>query len=296
MLSKKIPNSWRALPYILGCVLLWSFIPVISRLGQVGIDHFQFLFWSNLLSCLSLGVWCVGTGQLVTLKRYTYSRFFVAVGLGFLGCFLYYLLLYFGYSHAPSLEVLVIQYMWPIFVVGLSALLLKEPFTWRKAFACGLGFLGVMIVLTKGHFLHFSLTHFWVDCVVFLAAITYAAFTVLSKKVSLEPVSATLIFYGAATVFSVITLVCFSKFVWPHGLQLVLVLLNGVLVNGLSYVLWLQGLRLGDASFIAPFVFLTPILACIWIMLLFHDPFLPVYALGFLCVIMAGLGHVNRRV
>lgn len=37
------------------CVFAWSFIPVMSKLGQLRIDSFQFLFWTNFLSVLLLG-------------------------------------------------------------------------------------------------------------------------------------------------------------------------------------------------------------------------------------------------
>ena len=38
--------------YVLVCVFLWALIPVVSKLGQDGLDNHQFLFWSSLSSLL----------------------------------------------------------------------------------------------------------------------------------------------------------------------------------------------------------------------------------------------------
>lgn len=47
-------RQYNYLIYALMCVLIWSFIPIVSRFGQNGLDSFQFLFWSNLISAMSV--------------------------------------------------------------------------------------------------------------------------------------------------------------------------------------------------------------------------------------------------
>jgi uncharacterized membrane protein len=49
--------------------------------------------------------------------------------LGFFGCFLYYLCLYYGYSKSNAVTVLVVQYLWPILAVLLSSFILREKRT-----------------------------------------------------------------------------------------------------------------------------------------------------------------------
>ncbi|MCP4076791.1 MAG: EamA family transporter [Gammaproteobacteria bacterium] len=46
--------------------------------------------------------------------------------LGLLGTYLYYLFLYQGYAIATGMEVLVVQYTWPILIVVFSFFILKE--------------------------------------------------------------------------------------------------------------------------------------------------------------------------
>jgi len=102
-------NKPKSLLFVFACIILWAFIPIVSRFGQQSLDNYQFLFWSSLLSFIVLFLSTVFSGKFSAFKNYNQKKFFSAVGLGFLGTFLYYLLLYFGYANAKGLEVLVIQ-------------------------------------------------------------------------------------------------------------------------------------------------------------------------------------------
>ncbi|MFA6428398.1 MAG: DMT family transporter [Candidatus Buchananbacteria bacterium] len=282
-------NKTKALIYILVCIGLWALIPVVSRLGQQSLDNYQFLFWSSLLSFFALAASCLVTKKFKNFKNYTGHNLWSALGLGFLGCFLYYLLLYFGYARARGLEVLVIQYTWPIFIVLFSIIFLKEKIKNQNIIAIILGFLVVLLVLTKGEFNQIYLGNLAVDLVVLLAALVFGLFSVLSKKINLEPYSATTIFFISATIFSFFSMIIFSHFVFPAKNSWLLILVNGIFINGFSYVLWLKGLSYAKTSFIAPLLFLTPILAAVLIVIFFHEALLPVYFLGLILVLTAGL-------
>lgn len=282
-------NKSKSLLFVFACIILWAFIPVVSRFGQVNLDNFQFLFWSSLLSFAVLLSTTIFSGRVFEFKNYNKKSFSTALGLGFLGTFLYYLLLYFGYANAKGLEVLVIQYTWPIFIVIFSFFFLKEKISLRNIIAIILGFIGVFVVLTKGNFSAVNLSNLSTDFIVLFAASVFGLFSVLSKKVNFEPFSATTLFFLSATLFSFIAMLLFSHFAMPSKNELIPILGNGIFINGFSYILWLKGLSYAKASFIAPFVFLTPILAAILIVLFFQEIFLPVYLFGLILVVFAGL-------
>lgn len=282
-------NKSKAIMYILSCVILWAFIPVVSRFGQQNLDNYQFLFWSSILSLVVLFLTSIFYGKWQVIKNYSTKDFLIAIGLGFLGAFLYYLLLYFGYAHAKGLEVLAIQYTWPIFIVIFSTIFLKEKLNIQNLIAIILGFSGVLMVLTKGDFSQVYLDNLAVDFIVLLAASVFGLFSVLSKKFNFESITATTLFFLSATAFSFIAMLIFSEFAMPTKSSLIPILGNGILINGFSYVLWLKGLSYAKASFVAPFVFLTPILAAILIVVFFQEAFLPIYLLGLALVVGGGL-------
>ncbi len=146
----------------------------------------------------------------------------------------------------------------------------------------------MFVVLIKGSF-NLQLNNFMTDLVVLFAAAIFGLFSVLSKKANLEPFSAAAYFFLSATLFSFLAMLGFSYFAVPSKNSLISIAVNGILINGFSYILWLKGLSYAKASFIAPFVFLTPILATILIVFFFHEIFLPVYVFGLLLVVLAGL-------
>jgi len=286
-------NKTKAIIYTLVCVVLWSLCPVVSKLGQMNLDNHQFLFWSSAVSFLA----CLGTmviaGQIKVFLTYKMRDWSNAIFLGFLGTYLYYILLYFGYANAQGLEVLVMQYSWPIFIVLLSIFILKEKLTLKRALAVLLGFLGVVTVLTKGDFTQVHFDNYFVNILTLIAGFTFGLFSVLSKKVHLEPYTLIVIYFLTATVFSFISMLWLSDFSLPTKDALIPILVNGILVNGFSYIFWIKALKLVNASFIVPFVFLTPILAALYLIIFFREPLLPVYGFGLLAVIIGGL--LNRE-
>ena len=286
-------DKTKAIIYILICVVFWSLCPVVSKLGQVNLDNHQFLFWSSAVSFLAcLGV-TVATNQSKIFLTYKTRDWLNAIFLGFLGTYLYYILLYFGYANAQGLEVLVMQYSWPIFIVILSIFILKEKLTLKRALAVLLGFLGVVTVLTKGDFTQVHFDNYFVNILTLIAGFTFGLFSVLSKKVHLEPYTLITIYFLTATVFSFISMLWLSDFSLPTKDALIPILVNGILVNGFSYIFWIKALKLVNASFIVPFVFLTPILAALYLIIFFREPLLPVYGFGLLAVIIGGL--LNRE-
>jgi len=278
----------KAVLYVLICVGLWALIPVVSKLGQVSLDNHQFLFWSSLVSFVSFVLATIFAKQAKTFSTYKSRDWLSAILLGFLGTYLYYILLYFGYANAEGLEVLVLQYSWPVFIVLLSIFLLKEKLTVQRTGAIMLGCIGVLVVLTKGNLTNIHLDNYIVDALVIVGALTFALFSVLSKKIRLEPYTLITIYFLTATVASFISMRIFSHFSLPTNDSLVPILINGILVNGYSYVFWIKALREAEASFIAPFVFLTPIISAIYLILFFDEPFLAVYGIGLCAIIISG--------
>jgi drug/metabolite transporter (DMT)-like permease len=269
--------------------MLWALIPVVSKQGQTDLDNHQFLFYSSFISFLLFFILSVFTKEYKVFYALKLPEFLKAVFLGFLGTYLYYILLYFGYKHAKGLEVLVLQYSWPVFIVFLSSIILKEKITKRKMLAVALGFLGVFIILSKGNFTQIHLVNLKVDIMVLFAAFVFALFSVLSKKITLDALSLNTIYFLTATLFSFVSMIMFSHFKVPDFKSLYPILINGLLVNGISYLFWIKALKNAKASFLAPFIFLTPIISSIYLVILFKEVFLPVYLVGMALVIIGGI-------
>jgi len=274
---------------VLLCVALWAMIPPAAKIGQTHLDNHQFLFYSSLISFLGLMFATIFYKKVKYIKKYDIKNWLTAIILGLLGTYIYYLFLYLGYGKAKGLEVLIVNYTWPILIVLFSLFILKEKLNLRKVVSLLLGFVGVSIVLTKGDLANVHIDNLEVILLVFVGASSFALFSVLSKKVTLEPISVTAVYFFTATVASLISMLYFSTFQLPTAREIFPILLNGLLLNGFSYLFWLNALKLSEASYLAPFVFLTPVLSAIYLIVFFNEPFEYAYAIGLVCVVVAGL-------
>jgi drug/metabolite transporter (DMT)-like permease len=275
--------------YVLLCIAMWALVPIVAKTGQTELDNHQFLFWSSLVSFLVIAITVVVKGKLRHIFEYSGKDWLWFSFLGLLGTYIYYLLLYFGYAKAKGLEVLVIQYTWPSLIVVFSILILKERLTLKKSIAVLLGFLGVLLVLSKGNLAQIKIDNPVVIALVGAGAACFALFSVLSKNVEKEPLGVVAVYFLVATVASLFSMLGFSEFALPSSSEIPPVLINGIIVNGFSYVIWLLALRATEASYLAPFTFITPVLSAIYLILFFDEPFLPAYAIGLLLVVVGGL-------
>jgi len=275
--------------YALLCVVLWGLIPVVSKMGQTNLNNHQFLFWSSLISFSVLLLSVVITGNLNSFKENSIKDWAVLSILGLLGTYFYYLFLYLGYSKASGMEVLVVQYTWPILIVVFSFFILQEPFTLKKMIAIILGFSGVALVLTKGELQSIDIKNGTVIALVGAGAACFALFSVLSKKIKKEPLSVVTVYFFVATVASFISMLGYSEFLVPSKSEVIPIVLNGVLVNGFSYVFWFLALKSTEASYLAPITYISPILSALYLIIFFNEPFYSVYAYGLLLVVLGGL-------
>jgi len=284
--------------FVLICVALWALIPVVAKTGQAKLDHHQFLFWSSVVSFIVLFGAAAATRTIREIKKYTAKDWGYLLFLGLLGTYIYYLFLYLGYSRAAGMVVLVVQYSWPILIVVLSIFLLKERLTGRKAIAVTLGIIGVVAVLTKGNLKDIDVTNLTVIVLVGAGSACFALFSVLSKTVQFEPLVVTSIYFLSAAVASFFSMMYFSEFAAPSTSEIVPILLNGILVNGFSYVFWIIALKSAEASYLAPFTFITPVLSAVYLIVFFGEPFRPAYGVGLVCVVGGGLvnsiGYTNK--
>ncbi|KAF3997035.1 DMT family transporter [Glaciimonas immobilis] len=290
-----MPN--KAILLALSCVVAWSFIPVISKVTTADITPLQFLFLSNALSAMMIGcvliAWRIKIqGIFLQLK----SSLLATILPAFLGCFLYYLCLYYGYSKADGVTVLVIQYLWPVLIVLLAPLILREKITSTIIASALLGFIGTLVVATKGDFSTFEIKNLPILGIVFIGSLAFALFSLLSKKIRCHTLVATFLYFIWATLFSLIGLLASSGIKFPaSGNAWLGLVLNGTIVNGLSYFWWLRALQLEQTSRIAPLVFLTPILACLWLVLFLNEIFYISYVVGLCMCVGAGILASRNR-
>ena len=171
-----------------------------------------------------------------------------------------------GLAAMPLAETVVLFYTAPLFICVLSQPLLGEKVGLRRWFVIGAGMLGAIIMLRPG-----SDVFQGVSLLPIMAALCYAAMTIMTRKLGLRESAGALTFYiqvafilisallgliigdGAYDVYDNASLgFLLRAWHWPSLAQWQLLLICGLIVAAGGFLIS-QAYRLGEAPAVAPF-------------------------------------------
>ncbi len=274
----------KSIIYALLCVIFWGMIPVVSKTMLREINNIQILFYSSGISMIVLFLVLLWEGKLHLFNQYSLKDYGIMTLLGFLGCYLYYVLLYGAFRITSAQEGFLLAYLWPVFVVLLGIVLLKEKPSIIKILSLSLSFFGASVIITHGHISSVRFTHLDGDALALSGAFVYALFSILGKKYTFDRTLSALVFWAVGFIFAGITNTALYSF--PSvttNIALVLVL-NGAAINGITYIFWFKALESGDTAKIANLLYLSPLLSLVYIHLILHEQILTSSILGFVFI------------
>ncbi len=271
------------------CILLWASIPVASKKILVEMTNVQMLFWSTLFSFAVLAGVLVAQGKLRLLAQYDVRAYGWMGLLGFLGAYLYYILLYGAFARTSAAEGFILAYTWPVLVSLLSVVLLGEKLTARRALAVAISFCGVLLIVTQGRIVSIAFTSLSGDLLALAGAFVFALFSVLGKRARYDQTVSATVYFGMALLAVTATVLLTTGIGWPSAAVWPWLLYNGALVNGISYVFWFRALENGDTFVISNALYLIPFLSLVYVYYWLAEPVRVSAVLGLL-VIVAGIG------
>lgn len=270
------------------CIMLWAAIPVVSKKAMMDIDNIQLLFYSTIFSTIILGFMVICERKWIIIKTYKISDYLHMGSLGLLGNYLYYIFLYGALARTTASEGFIIAYMWPIFVMVLSFVILKEKVTGSKLVSIAISFIGMIIIATKGNILAMEFTNPYGDFLAICGAFIFAIYSVLGKKVEYDNTFSVFIYFLTALILLIPTMKLTSGFLLPKGETWIWIAVNGCFINGVSYVFWFKSLKYGRTEIIANLLYLTPFVSLIYISLFLNEKILVSSIVG-LVIIVSGV-------
>ena len=274
--------------YALVSVFFWSTTTTVSKLLLHSISTMQVLAVSSVFATLFLLMVNVFKGNLKQLKSYRPRDYLVLAGVGFLGMFLYRMLLFFGVARMLASQAMIVNYLWPIMAVLASCVILREKLTVRKAIAVVMSFLGVVIVTTGGNAAGLSGSDLTGTVLVAVAAVFYGLFVAINKRLQYDSFIS-MMFYNAVAAICAILGTLFSGetllLTLSQNLGLVWV---GVCNTAIGFVAWDLAMKTGDTAKVANLAYITPFLSLVVAYFLLGDP-ITIWSVGGLTVIVAGI-------
>ena len=245
-----------------GAVLLWALLALLT-VKSAPVPPLQL----NAV-CFAIGgaiglIWIAATGSFGLLRTVPLKVY----AFGTAGLFGYHLLYFSALRMAPAAEAGLIAYLWPLLLVLLSGLLPGERLRPGHVMGGLTGFAGAALVVTSGAngFDPASLPGYGLAL---LCALTWAVYSVVSRRLGTVPTASVAVFCLATAILSGAAHLTYEETVWPataSGWGAMLLL--GLGPVGLAFFIWDLGVKRGDIQLLGVASYAAPLLSTLALIL-----------------------------
>lgn len=237
---------------------------IVAKAVATDLDAVTLTFIRSIISSIGLYLLIAVRSKGIPIERKDWKHF---VWLGFLGLPVNQFLYLYGIHYTTAANGALLYAATPIFVLGLSNLLLKEAVTRQKVAGVLIAFAGVTIVIFE-HGLDFSSDYTYGNLIILVAVIAWALFTVQGRPMIIK--------YGALRTTS-ISIILGGLMFFPFGLFSMItyplqtittshwfgIIYLGLGTSIIGYFLWYYALGKIETSKVAVFANGQPVLATI---------------------------------
>jgi len=244
--------------YAFGAILIWSSLAILGTKVE------------SVPSLLLVGVSLIVGGGLGIFKVREWKVPFKTMLIGVGGIFGYHYLIFTAYKLAPIIEVNILNYLWPLFIVFLSPFILPS-FSLKRHHIIGtlIGLSGAALTITGG-ILEVDPQYIQGYLMAAGAALVLATYSLMQKRVA--PFSTGAV-GGFCLVSGILSLVIYlaessiAGFYSPTASEWVSLAILGLGPMGSAFYLWDKALKEGDPRIIGSISYLTLLLATLWLTL-----------------------------
>ncbi|WP_086981922.1 DMT family transporter [Vibrio aphrogenes] len=279
-----------ALLFGLAAVLLWSTVATAFKITLSEFTPGQMLFVASVVSVLVLSVICALKGTLRQLTTIFLSNPLYFLLLGLINPFAYYLILFKAYDLLPASQAQPLNYSWAITLTLMAAVFLGQKIRKQDWLACALGYLGVLVIATKGDLLALSFESPLGVGLALLSTLLWASYWILNAKNKADPIIVVLLGFMVSLPFS-------ATLVWYEGIQWATISMKGWIAvsyvglfeMGITFVLWLTALKkTSNTAKVSNLIFLSPFISLILLSQILGEIIYPSTIIG-LILILSGL-------
>ena len=272
--------------YALGAIALWA---SLASLG-VSLTHIP----PFLLTGIALIVGSVPAWPFVLRDPAQWRIPLRTLALGVYGLFAYHFLLFIALRHAPPVEANLVNYLWPLFIVVLSPVVLPGvALRLPHVLAALLGFGGAAIAMAGGRELSGTLA--WGYLPALAAAFIWATYSLLTRRVAAFPTTAVGLFGLVSGVLSLLCHMLLEPAVVLQWRDWALLVVLGLGPLGASFFLWDKALKLGDARHIGILSYITPLASTALLLAVSGRPFSGSIAVATAMIISAAVMGMRAR-
>jgi drug/metabolite transporter (DMT)-like permease len=237
-------------------VLMWALLALFT-IGSAPVPPLQL----NAM-CFAIGggiglIWTArGTG-LAILRSVPWTVY----TFGTIGLFGAHFLYFTAFRMAPMAETGLIAYLWPLLIVLMSGMLPGETLRPLHLLGAFLAFAGAAMIVLKGG-ASLDMTALPGFGVAFIFALTWATYSVLSRRLGTIPTETVTVFCLAAAALSGLAHLVLEQTVWPeNAIGWLSIIGLGIGPVGIAFFTWDIGMKRGDIQFLGVASYAAPLLS-----------------------------------
>jgi drug/metabolite transporter (DMT)-like permease len=242
-------------------ILLWGTLALLTQLTEGRIPPFQLLSMTFFVAfMMMLTRWKLQEGHwgMKYARQPLFAWFHGVVGL-----FGYHFCYFLAMSYAPAVEVSLLAYLWPLFIVLFAALLPGEQLKKQH-------FIGAIVALSGCWFLignngsGFSSTYITGYLLAFSCSLIWSSYSVIGRMIKQVPTDAVGWFCGATAVLGLVSHLIWETTIWPNTtIQWIGVLGLGLGPVGVAFFTWDYGVKHGNLQLLGVLSYSAPLISTI---------------------------------
>jgi drug/metabolite transporter (DMT)-like permease len=298
MVKPPTNRDTRAFSYAALTVVFWSTVASAFALTLRHVRPFELLFYSSAFAMLLLGVIVIASSKRTEFRHWTRQDFRLSAVLGLLNPFLYYLLLFEAYDRLPAQEALPLNFAWPIVLVLLSIIILRQKIHPGSILSLLVSFLGVIIIATRGDPLSMRFENPAGVGMALGSTVIWALYWIYSSKDQRDSVCRLFCNFLFGVAYLLLFAVFNDQFTMPDLPGLAGALYIATFEMALAFVCWLQALKLAsNTAQVSSLIYITPFFSLVVIHFVVGEEIYPSTMIGLLLIIggIVGQQWVERR-
>ncbi|MBI4184850.1 MAG: EamA family transporter [Proteobacteria bacterium] len=275
---------------------MWSALALLTTLARP-VPPFQLVAMAFAVAfLLALGKWLARGEPVVARFRLPPPLW----GLGVGGLFGFHFLYFVALRSAPPVEANLVNYLWPLLIVLLSAALPGERLRWWHVAGAALGLAGAALVVSDGGRVAFKAEFAPGYAAALASAFVWAGYSVLSRRFAHVPTDAVGAFCLATALVALLCHLGLEATAWPERpVGWVAILALGLGPVGAAFFAWDHGVKHGDIRALGAAAYAAPLLSTLLLVVVVGEPLS--WAVGAAAVLvvvgaaLAGREMLSRR-
>jgi len=298
MNERQADSNSRAFSYAALTILFWSTVASAFALTLRYVRPFQLLFYSTVFATLILGIILLASPKRKEFRQWTRQDFRLSAVLGLLNPFLYYLLLFEAYDRLPAQEALPLNFAWPIVLVLLSILILRQRIPPSSILFLLLSFLGVLIIAKNKNPLSMQFENPAGVGMALGSTVIWAVYWIYSSNDKRDSVCRLFCNFVFGVAYLLLFAMLYDGIAIPDVPGLAGTLYIGTFEMALAFVCWLQALKLAsNAAQVSSLIYITPFFSLVVIHFVVGEDIYSSTMIGLALIVSGIVGQqwVERR-